>query len=285
MKISIISSCYIMGYSLQESMRMAADAGYDAIDFLAAAPHAEPREFDAKGREELRKLADSLGLRINQIATFAPPNSGSYADMDGYVTGQKERLDFARDVGADHLEVVPGFRRPHIPVDLAWRWAIESHRRIVEYAERVGVPVAVEFEPIQPTQRMWGRPAPANVYDIETLSRFISEIDSPFCRANLDIGHCNIIAKGKPDEVRAEIMCLQGQVVGVHCNDNDGVTDLNAVPGTGTCDFEYYLRLLREMGYDRYVSVELEGQEHPLGSSTASLAYLKEKLVALGAYG
>jgi len=274
-----------MKFPLEESMRMAAGAGYDAIDFLAAAPHAEPREFDCRGRERLRRTADSLKLTINQVATFAPPSSGSYADMDGYVTGQIERLDFAKDVGAGHLEVVPGFRRPHIPAELAWRWAIDAHRRIVDHAEKIAIPVAVECEPQQPTQRMWGRPAPANVHDLDTLARFISEIDSPYCRANLDIGHCNILAKGKPDSIRDEFLGFSGRVVGVHCNDNDGITDLNGVPGTGTCDFGYYLALLKEMGYQGFVSVELEGQEQPEEASTRSLAYLREALNRLRAYG
>jgi protein FrlC len=284
MKMSILSSCYIMHYSLEETIRKAADAGYDAVDFLAAAPHAEPREFDGRARDKLRRLVESLGLRINQIATFAPPNSGSFADMEGHVKGQCERLDFARDVGANHLEVVPGFKRPHLTAALTWKWAIEAHKQIVEHGENVGIPVAVEFEPLQPTQRMWGRPMPANVYDLKTLHRFIDEIGSPYCRANLDIGHCNIVAKGNPDSMKEEILALRGKIVGIHCNDNDGITDLNAVPGKGSCNFEYYLELLKNMGYTGYVSVELEGQEEPLPAAADSLEVIKGTLVKLNAY-
>jgi sugar phosphate isomerase/epimerase len=285
MKVSILSSCYIMQYSLEETIRKAADAGYDAVDFLAAAPHAEPREFDKKTREQIRKLVESLGLQINQIATFAPPNSGSYADMEGHVKGQCERLDFAKDVGASHLEVVPGFKRPHLAKELTWKWAIEAHKRIVDHGEKLGIPVAVECEPLQPSQRMWGRPMPANVYDLDTLAKFIDEIGSPYCQANLDIGHCNILARGRPDTIADKIRTLKGRILGVHLNDNDGVTDLNAVPGRGSCDFEYYLMLLRDMGYEGFVSIELEGQEEPLPAAAESLVVVKETLDKLAAYG
>jgi sugar phosphate isomerase/epimerase len=273
-----------MYYSLEDTIKRAADAGYDAVDFLAAAPHAEPREFDGKAREKIRKLAESRGLRINQIATFAPPNSGSYADMEGYVKGQCERLDFARDVGASHLEVVPGFKRPHLAAQLTWKWAIEAHKQIVEHGEKIGIPVAVECEPLQPSQRMWGRPMPANVYDLKTLRRFIDEIGSPYCAANLDIGHCNIVAKGNPESIKEDILALRGRIIGTHCNDNDGVTDLNAVPGKGSCNFEYYLGLLRDMGYSGFVSIELEGQEEPLPAAAESLDVIKGILVKLDAY-
>ena len=284
MKISILSSCYIMYYSLEDTIKKAADAGYDAVDFLAAAPHAEPREFDGRAREKIRRLAESLGLRINQIATFAPPNSGSYADMEGHVKGQCERLDFAKDVGASHLEVVPGFKRPHLAAELTWKWAIEAHKKIVEHGERIGMPVAVEFEPLQPTQRMWGRPMPANVYDLKTLRRFIHEIGSAYCKANLDIGHCNIVARGNPESITDDILALKGQIIGTHCNDNDGVTDLNAVPGKGSCDFGYYLGLLKGMGYNGFVTIELEGQEEPLPAAAESLNAIKGILVTLDAY-
>jgi fructoselysine 3-epimerase len=284
MKMSILSSCYIMHYSLEDAIRKTADAGYDAVDFLAAAPHAEPREFDGRAREKIRKLADACRLRINQIATFAPPNSGSFADMEGHVKGQCERLDFAKDVGACHLEVVPGFKRPHLATELTWKWAIEAHKQIVGHGEKIGMPVAVEFEPLQPTQRMWGRPMPANVYDLKTLRRFIDEIGSPYCGANLDIGHCNIVARGNPDSIKEEILALKGKIIGIHCNDNDGITDLNAVPGKGSCNFEYYLELLNKMGYAGFVSIELEGQEEPLPAAAESLKVIKGILVKLKAY-
>jgi len=274
-----------MKYSLEESVEKAAEAGYDAIDLIACAPHAEPREINRKNRAKLRKLVDSYGLSINQIASFGHPTTGIFAEMEGYVKAQLERLDFAKDVGADHLEIVPGFKRPDLPVELTWKWAVENHSKIVEYAEKIGVPIAVEFEPIQPSQEMWGKPMPPNVHDLKTLKKFIDEIGSGFCRANLDIGHCNIVAKGNPENIRHELLALKDYIIGVHCNDNDGITDLNLIPGKGTCNFEYYLKVLDQMGYKKFVGIELEGEDDPEPAAKESLNYIKNVLLRINAYG
>ena len=285
MKVSILSSSYVMKYSLEESIEKAAEAGYDAIGLLGTAPHAEPRQFDKKAREGLRKLVDSHGLRIGEIGTSGHPTTGIFAEMEGYVTAQIERLDFAKDVGAAHLELVPGFKRPDLPVDLTWKWAVESHKRVAGYGEKVGIPMAIEFEPIQPSQEMWGKPMPPNVYDLKTLKKFIDDVGSDYCRANLDIGHCNILAKGNPERVRDDILALKDYIIGTHCNDNDGVTDLNVAPGRGSCDFQYYLDLLNRMGYKKLISMELEGEENPVPVAKESLDYIKNVLLKINAYG
>jgi protein FrlC len=284
MRLSIISAGYVMQYTLEESIEKAAEAGYDAIDLFAASPHAEPREYDKKARERLRKFVESCGLIINQYSSWGHPTTGWFAEMEGYVTAQIERLDFARDVGADHLELVPGDKLPYFPPEIPWKWAIESHKRIAEHAAKVGIPIAIEFEPIQPSQQMWGKPMPPNVYDLRTLKRFIKEVDNEYCKANLDIGHCNIIAKGNPESIRDDILALKGLIVGVHVNDNDGVTDLNAVPGTGSCDFEYYLDILKHIGYKKCISIELEGNDNPVPAAKQSLEFIKNILVKIDAY-
>jgi len=274
-----------MKYSLKEAIEKAAEAGYDAIDFFAGAPHAEPREIDKKAREKLRKLVDSYGLSINQIASFGHPTTGFFAEMEGYVTAHLERLDFAKDVGANHLELVPGFKRPDLHTELTWKWAVESHKKIAEYGEKIGIPIAIEFEPIQPSQEMWGKPMPPNVYDLKTLKKFIDDVGSDYCGANLDIGHCNIVAKGNPESIKDDLLALKNYIIGVHCNDNDGITDLNLVPGRGSCDFQYYLDLLDKMGYKKFVGMELEGEDNPVPAAKESLDYIKNVLLKINAYG
>ncbi|MCX6090863.1 MAG: sugar phosphate isomerase/epimerase family protein [Chlamydiota bacterium] len=283
MKISILSSAYILRHTLEESIEKASEAGYDAIDFFASYPHAEPRVIDKKSREKLRILADQHGLAINQIASYGNPTTGFFAEMEGYVTAQIERLEFAKDVGAHHVELVPGFTRPDLPKELTWKWAVEGHKRIAEYGEKIGIPIAIEFEPVQPNQEMWGRPMPPNVYDLKSLKRFIDDVGGN-CQANLDIGHCNIVAKGHPESVKDDLLALRGCIIGVHCNDNDGISDLNLVPGRGTCDFSYYINLLNEMGYDRYVGIELEGEDNPIPAARESIKLIKDIMVKINAY-
>jgi len=132
---------------------------------------------------------------------------------------------------------------------------------------------------------MWDKPVPPNVYDIKRLKKFIDEIGSDNCRANLDIGHCNIVAKGSPESIKEDILALKDRIAGVHVNDNDGINDLNLIPGTKSCDFHFYLNLLKSMGYRKYISVELEGIDDPVPAAKKSLEYIKKVLHEIDAYG
>lgn len=287
MKMSLLSSVFLMDYpKLEDAIAKTVEIGYDAIDICAWYPHCEPRLLGRKERRALRDFIASCGIKVNQIATLGDATNGLFPMMDGWVEAQNDRLDFAADIGASHLETLPGWNRPDLPRDLTWKWAVESHRKIAKHAEEVGIPLAVEFEPVQPTQLFWGLPNPINVTDLKELRKFLDDVGSDYCQANLDVGHCNIIAKGNPPSIRKDLLSLKDVIVGTHFNDNDGVTDLNRVPGEGTCDFKYYLAFLKEIGYKGMVGVELEGTiKNSYQKAKASYSCLKKILVEMGLAG
>jgi sugar phosphate isomerase/epimerase len=285
MKVSILTSAYIYRYSLEDSIRKAAETGFDAVDICAWYPHAEPKLIDRKGRRALRDLLASYGISVNQIATLGDVSNGIWPMMGGYAESIQDRLDFAADIGARCVEVLPGFTRPDLPRHLTWKWAVESYQKLARHAELVGVPLAMEFEPHQPTQYMWGKPAPMNAYDLATLTKLVQDIGHDYCKVNLDIGHVNIIAKGDPESVRDDLWALKGQIISTHCNDNDGVTDLNLIPGQGTCDFRYYFDRLNQMGYQGTIGIELEGADDPDHLVQESYRYVRSTLDALNLYG
>lgn len=285
MKLSILTSVFITKYpDLKEAVKKIASLGYDAVDICAWYPHFEPEVATSKDIKELKSLLSSYDLRVNQVATRGDATCGIYAMMEGWVKAQLQRLDFAADIGANHLQTLTGHIRSDIPRKLLWKWAVRAHERLAKKAEQVGIPLAVEFQPYE----IGGKYRPMNACDLKTLKKFIADVGSDFCKFNLDIGHCNILAKGKPATIKEEILSLRGQIIGVHCNDNDGKSDLNLVPGRGNCDFGFYFDLLNQIGYKGSIGVELEGaeesEEDPDSMAQESFEYLKNLLSDMNLY-
>jgi sugar phosphate isomerase/epimerase len=282
--MSLLSSVFLMDYPrLEDAITKTVEIGYDAIDICAWYPHCEPRLLGRKDRRALRAFLESSHVTVNQVATLGDATCGVYPMMDGWVQAQIDRLDFAADIGATHLETLPGWNRPDLPRDLTWKWAVEAHRKVAAHAGKVGIPLAVEFEPAQPNQMFWGLPYSLNVTDLTGLRKFIDDVGSEHCKANLDVGHCNIVAKGRPDSIRGDLLALKDVIVGTHFNDNDGVADLNLIPGDGTCDFRYYIEFLVEIGYTGMIGVELEGTiKDSEKKARASYATLRRLLDSMG---
>jgi sugar phosphate isomerase/epimerase len=73
----------------------------------------------------------------------------------------------------------------------------------------------------------------------------------------LDVGHVNVGGEDPSDSVRK----AREYLAHVHIHDNDGTKDQHLVPGDGKIDFAPIVKALREVGYDGYVSAELEQGE------------------------
>jgi protein FrlC len=269
------------GYNIEQCISIAKELGYDAIDICTWEPHLEPRIYGKRKRKELLELARSYDIEIGQIVTFGWECSEPIAALRAAtIKYMKERLELAWDLEAKCVEYIPGWTRPDLPREKTWRWAVEVYKKVVKYAEDVGIPIAAEFEPLQPWMQMWGKPRPLNVHTIDLLVKFASELGSDYSKVNLDLGHC-YIAKATYDDFKK----VKEYVIYTHCNDNDGVTDLNLPPGRGKVPFATYFRWLHEIGYDGFIGIELEGVENSKDLAKESYEYVKSILVQLGFYG
>jgi sugar phosphate isomerase/epimerase len=69
----------------------------------------------------------------------------------------------------------------------------------------------------------------------------------------LDMGHMNVLHEDGVDYIRT----LGEKLYHIHVNDNNGVVDQGLIPGQGVLDYQPFIRALREMGYQGYLSLEL----------------------------
>jgi sugar phosphate isomerase/epimerase len=89
-----------------------------------------------------------------------------------------------------------------------------------------------------------------------------SEIASQGLGILLDTGHLNVVK----EEIPNSIVSARDRLIHVHVNDNNGETDQHLVPGDGMIDFRAVLEALHRIGYDKYLTIELEQSD---GDSSA----------------
>src|SRR5262249_13770950 len=91
------------------------------------------------------------------------------------------------------------------------------------------------------------------VNDVDSMSRFLDDVNHPAVRANIDVSHLQL-SKVRPEELRR----LKGKAIHVHLSDCDGKVHGDLPPGRGVVQFGPYLREIKDLGRDGAVAIERE---------------------------
>ena len=120
---------------------------------------------------------------------------------------------------------------------------LEFFNRLTQKAREYGVTIDFENMPMPALTLA----SPRQILD------FAKQIDSPYFRVCLDTGHCTML-KVDPGQAVREIGKQYLRVLHVH--DNNGVSDLHWLPGTGVIDWKNFSAALHEIGFDGVFSLE-----------------------------
>jgi sugar phosphate isomerase/epimerase len=140
------------------------------------------------------------------------------------------------------------WERQVIPPAEQWRWAVDNTRLVGEYARSLGLEIAVELEPFKLSL----------VNGVDSMLRFLDDVALPNVLANCDISHLHLVRAPFADVRR-----LKGRIAHVHLSDCDGHVHGDLPPGRGNTPIREYLREIRDTGFDRTVSIELEYAPQP----------------------
>ena len=117
----------------------------------------------------------------------------------------------------------------------------ESIKPILDRAESLGVNVGIECEP------------GLFLEYVAELREWIDRFPSTHLGANLDIGHSQVIGESIPDVVKM----LGDRIWNLHVEDIPGRKHYHMIPGEGTLDWTALIGALREIRYQRFLTVEL----------------------------
>jgi sugar phosphate isomerase/epimerase len=226
---------------------MTKEIGFDTIDIFV-----DPLDTSAKERRLIRLECERAGLPIVSVACVAVGLIDFNPSVQRFHLERCRRyLDTCHEFDAKNLLLVIGeyiWEKQVIPPEEQWKTGVTNVRELGKYAADLGMQIALELEPFKLSL----------VNDVDSMVRFIDEVNHPAVRANIDVSHLQL-SKVKPEELRR----LKGKAIHVHLSDCDGKVHGDLPPGRGVVDFIPYLREIKALGIDGAVSIELEYSPQP----------------------
>ena len=200
-----------------------------------------------------------------EIAVYAASNDFVKPDASARlqeVADLKRNVDIAMELGVDTMRVFSGDARAGVSLEQGIAWILDGLSTCAAYAETRGVTLALENH-----GRFAGRS--------DQVRDIIEQVDSPALRANFDTGNFLLVGQD-PLAAARELAPL---VVLVHLKDMrvadadetghrfelaDGTVLTGSAIGDGLVDLPAVLTVLRDAGYDGWLSLEFEGSEDPI---------------------
>lgn len=248
MKLSIASSVFV-NYSIQDTVSLVAGVGYEGIDIWGGRPHVYRRDFSPSELEVVRAQIEDNGL---ETASFMPaffryphslssPNEVVRQDSLAYI---RQCMDNAVALGAKILLIIPGHSLFRQDLTDARQRMIDSIDSVCRYSQQYEIRLGIE-------------PANKAVTDLVNTSKDAKRITQELGYSNLgvviDTGHIHLSDETPEQAVKT----LGPLLLQVHVNDNDARRQQNLIPGEGTFEFEGFLKVLAEAGFDGFLTVEL----------------------------
>ena len=248
MKLGLINSAWSQaGRYTAWGIQKTKEIGFDAIDIQT-----DPLSIDVKERKLIKDACRDAGLPIVSLCCVAVGLIDFNDSVQRFSLDRvKAHLDFVYELEAENLLLVIGeyiWNREVIPPEEQWATGVKNCRLLAEYADSLGVKIALELEPFQLSL----------VNDVDSMVRFIDDVGHPAFAANIDVSHL-CLSKVAPEELRR----LAGKATHVHISDCDGRVHGDLPPGRGVVDFPPYLREIRDLEIDGTISIELEYAPHP----------------------
>ncbi len=266
MKFGICNEIF-QGWKIDDAMAYAKKAGYNAIEIAPFTIAKYVTEIPAEERQRIRQLATQIGIEISGIHWVLVQAEGMYVTHPEQAIRDKtaqyfvELVNFCADIGGTRIVVGSPKQRnllDGVAYQQAWDWATEVFRPAVKRAEERGIVIC--FEPLAPSETNFINTAAEGI-------RFIDQFSSRAFKIILDVKAMSSENKTIPQIVRES----WPKFAYFHAND----VNLKG-PGFGDVDFRPIAAVLKEVGYNGYVSVEVfKFEEGPEVIATQSIEYLK----------
>ena len=204
--------------SYAERLKLARDIGFEVLQ----AP-TQPEEGKA---EELKKAADSVGIRIDSVMNMDhwkyPLSSSDPTVVEKSLAGMRTSLQNAKLWGADVVLLVPAVLDPKTSYRDAWTRSQREIRKLLPLAEELKVVIAIE--------EVWNR----FLLSPLEMAGYIDEFHSPWVKAWFDVG--NVVLYGYPQDW---IRTLGPRIVKVHLKDFKRAKDSYAWVNLGEGDIDW----------------------------------------------
>jgi sugar phosphate isomerase/epimerase len=258
--------------SFQDSLAAAAALGVDGVQIWAtnltyydpnhAVGELDPELTTEKDREQLLATLKRLNLGISALCGDLGRGFVKPDHIAEDVAKTKRMMDLCKLLGVKVLTSHIG-RIPDDPSDPGYRTAAQALEEIGAHGDKIGVVFASETGPESGA----------------ALAKFLKSLKTKSISANYD--PANLVMRGF-DPVRGAYD-LAGLIAHTHAKDGIGPGPKRGeVPlGEGEVPWPKYLRALKEIGYDGYLTIEREVGENPAADIATAATFLREQLAKL----
>jgi hexulose-6-phosphate isomerase len=257
MKKGVNAWIYPSNYKIDRILEVSAQIGFEGVELNL---DEETLKLPKKERKAIAEKAASLKLELPSLCSglFWKYN---LASPDKTIREQgvdiiKKGCEFAADIGAKVLLVVPAVAVPEVLYQQMWEWSRQSIEKAIPMAATYDVTIGVE--------NVWNR----FLYSPLDFKRFIEEFDSPNVKAYFDVGNMHFLGFSEQ-----WIRYLSGLLACVHIKDFHRPTLQFKPLLEGDVPWLEIMKALREIGYNGFLNVELSPYPgHPLKSAMDSKA-------------
>ncbi len=236
-----LNSSTIRPTPILEKIRIAAQAGYEGIELW----HDDIDAYLASGGslEDIRKAVDDAGLAVPTTIYLAGWFDSTGEEHAAALEECKRRMEQSVALGAPYIIAGPPMGAADYDLGAA------NYRELLEIGVEMGVRPAMEFlgfveqlntiEDALEVMKKSGRPDATTVIDPFHIFRGGGSVESiaKLTASQIAISHFNDTVADPPREQQ---------------HDPDRV-----MPGDGVFDLKRYVALLDQIGYDRFLSLEL----------------------------
>ena len=250
--------------TLEEKVKLAADAGFDAI---------EPWDRELQKHEESGGSLKDLGKEIRDRGLYVPSVIGLWGGLapskeifNQEIDVHKKRLQMISDIGSEHVQVIPKFGREE-PLDK--RVAAWSYSQVCEMAKEYNLkPAAIFLNMVRGLERM------------SDATAIALDSDQPEAMIIPDTYHMFLAGTGPNalGRLRGDFIAIfQFADAGKEVEPilHKGVDSQRVLPGDGKIDLKGYLTNLKKTGFDGCISLELYNPEY---RKREPVAFLEEAL-------
>lgn len=233
-------------WTIPQIVDNAAKMGYHGVELRGASKEHIGHDETPESRAEIKKRFADKGVEIACIMAYSRFAIASETDRQAQVDLAYKMLDLARDIGCGRVRFFGG-QKGDLSLDDAVKHASDALQKVAAHAQQTGVVAVLE------THDDWCVGANA--------MRLVRAANSPYLGMCWDYSNSHFI-----EPMRDTFAAIKNHIKHVHTKDayRDAAGKVHAcLPGKGQVDSKLALSLLKEAGYNGWLSFEWEKKWEP----------------------
>lgn len=267
------------GFDVAKLIKTVKEQGFDGIEF-SDIPLWDGESDIFKYCAEIKKICADEGLEVINYCTGADFLNGSGGDVEKEIARVQHQVDIAEAIGAPRMrhDASRGYDR-NVPPPRGFDDALETlahgYREVTVYAEKKGITTSIENHGYF-------------AQDSSRVEKLINKVGSKNFGALIDIG--NFLCADENPVTAVGVLAPYAKHVhakdfhvksGMLRNPGDGFFKSRggnylrgAIVGHGNAPVDQCIGILKNQGYDGFISIEFEGLEDPILGTTIGRKYL-----------